>query len=167
MSTIKYLSGYEKRKEKRKTEEFLQSQVGVMDKFLRNTSNVDKEIYKKVQDEKYINEEGENLVNKKDFDDCEQEILKNVENRNEHHDHLKENINEQQDDLDTHVVPLPLNITDPGNWKIIDQNLIDMLVKRGPSKVKVDNFHKDSKNRHFSSTHYTRYLSNGEKTIRK
>ena len=62
---------------------------------------------------------------------------------------------------------MPLDITDPGNWKIIDQNLIDMLVKRGPSKVKVDNFPKDSENRHFSSTHYTRYLSNGEKTIRK
>ena len=42
-----------------------------------------------------------------------------------------------------------------------------MLVKRGPSKVKVNNFPKDSENRHFSSTHYTRYLSNGEKTIRK
>ena len=44
MSTIKYLSGYEKIKKKRKTEEFLQSQVGAMDKFLSNTSNVDKEI---------------------------------------------------------------------------------------------------------------------------
>ena len=62
---------------------------------------------------------------------------------------------------------MPLDITDPRNWKIIDQNLIDMLVKRGPSKVKVDNFPKYSENRHFSSTHYTRYLSNGEKTIRK
>ena len=48
MSTRKYLSGYEKRKKKRKTEEFLQSQVGAMDKFLSNTSNVDKEIYEKV-----------------------------------------------------------------------------------------------------------------------
>ena len=166
MSTKKYLSGYEKRKKKRKTE-FLQSQVGAMDKFLSNTSNVDKEIYEKVQNEKDINEDGENLVNKEDLDDCEQEILKNVENRNEQHDNLKENMNEQQDDLDTHVVPLPLDITDPENWKIIDQNLIDMLMKRGPSKVKVDNFPKDSENRHFSSTHYTRYLSNGEKTIRK
>ena len=74
------------------------------------------------------------------MDDCEQEILKNVENRNEQHDNLEENMNEQQDDLDTHVVPLPLDIADLGNWKIIDQNLIDMLVKIGHSKVKVDNF---------------------------
>ena len=143
MSIRKYLSGYEKRKKKRKTEELLQSQVGAMDKFLSNTSNVDKEIYEKVQDVKDINEEGENLVNKEDLDDCEQEILKNVENRNEQHDNLEENMNEQQDDLYTHVVPLPLDITDQGNWKIIDRNLIDMLVKRGPSKVQVDNFPKD------------------------
>ena len=104
MSTRKYLSGYEKRKKKRKTEEFLQSQVGAMDKFLSNTSNVDNEIYENVQDEKDINEEGENLVNKDDLDDCEQKILKNVENRNEQHDNLEENMNKQQDDLDTHVV---------------------------------------------------------------
>ena len=57
--------------------------MGAMDKFLNHTSNVDKEIYEKVQDEKDINEEGENLVNKEYLDDCEQEILKNVENRNE------------------------------------------------------------------------------------
>ena len=44
----------------------------VMDKFLSDTSNVDKEIYEKVQDKKYINEEWENLVNKEDLDDCEQ-----------------------------------------------------------------------------------------------
>ena len=55
MSTRKYLSVYEKRKKKRKTGEFLQSQVGSMDKFLSNTSNVDKAIYEKVQDEKDIN----------------------------------------------------------------------------------------------------------------
>ena len=95
MSTRKYLSEYEKRNKKRKTEEFLQFQVGAMNKFLSNTSNVDKEIYEKVQDEKDINEEGENLVNKEDLDDCEQEILKNVENRNEQHDNLAENMNEQ------------------------------------------------------------------------
>ena len=58
MSTIKYLSGYEKGKKETKTEEFLQSQVGAMDKFLSNTSNVDKEIYEKVQDEKILMKTG-------------------------------------------------------------------------------------------------------------
>ena len=58
MSNRKYLSGYEKRKKKRKTEEFLQSQVGAMNKFFSNTSNVDKEIYEKVQDEKILMKRG-------------------------------------------------------------------------------------------------------------
>ena len=40
MSIRKYLSEYEKRKKKMKTEEFLQSQVEDMDKFLSNTSTV-------------------------------------------------------------------------------------------------------------------------------
>ena len=52
-----------------------------------------------------------------------------MENRNEQHDNFEENMNEQQDDLDTHIVHLPLDITDPENWKIIDQNLIDILGK--------------------------------------
>ena len=37
---------------------------------------------------KILMKRGENLVNKKDLDDCEQEILKNVENRKEQHDNL-------------------------------------------------------------------------------
>ena len=57
------------------------------------------------------------------MDDCEQEILNNVENRNEQHDNLEENMNEQQDDLDTHVVPLPLDITERSSF-------MKMLVKR-------------------------------------
>ena len=59
MSTRKYLSGYEKRKKKRKIEEFLQSQVGDMDKFLSNTSNIDKEIYEKVKMKKILMKRGE------------------------------------------------------------------------------------------------------------
>ena len=59
MSTRKYLSGYEKRKKKRKIEEFLQSQVGAMDKFLSNTSNIDKEVYEKVKMKKILMKRGE------------------------------------------------------------------------------------------------------------
>ena len=41
MSTKKYLFGHEKRKKKRKTKKFIQSQAGAMDKFLnRNIDNI-------------------------------------------------------------------------------------------------------------------------------
>ena len=68
------MSEYEKRKKLRKTKEFLQSKVGAMDKFLSNTSNVDKEIYEKVQDEKDINEEGEKEVSQSCL--CKKKFLK-------------------------------------------------------------------------------------------
>lgn len=39
MSTREYLSGHENRKKKKKIEEFIQSQVGAMDKFLGSNIN--------------------------------------------------------------------------------------------------------------------------------
>eukprot|EP00268_Persea_americana_P019291 TRINITY_DN19887_c0_g1_i10.p1 TRINITY_DN19887_c0_g1~~TRINITY_DN19887_c0_g1_i10.p1 ORF type:complete len:155 (+),score=16.26 TRINITY_DN19887_c0_g1_i10:951-1415(+) len=50
----------------------------------------------------------------------------------------------------------------------MDQNLQDFLVETG-SKRRVDdvNYPKDDLNRHFSSTHCIRHLSNGEKHDRK
>ena len=153
--------GHEKRKKKRKTEEFIQSQVGAMDKFLnRNIDNIIKSLNTDLVDEEVqneddqvqenMNEEHENLV------DHEQEILGDGKNRNEQY----ENINKERFSSD-------LDITDPGNWKTIDQDLIDLLVKRGPPRENVVNFPKDSENRHFSSAFYIRHLSNGEKSDRK
>ncbi|XP_028072521.1 uncharacterized protein LOC114274747 [Camellia sinensis] len=58
------------------------------------------------------------------------------------------------------------NIDDPGTWKIIDQNLRDFLVERGPVRRNCEfNFPKDdsSGHRHSSLVHYIRHLPNGEK----
>jgi len=60
-----------------------------------------------------------------------------------------------------------LDVTNPNNWKNINQNFIDLLVEKGPLRGNVVDFPKDSKNRHFSSTYYPRHLSNGEKNDRK
>ncbi|WOG95836.1 hypothetical protein DCAR_0415165 [Daucus carota subsp. sativus] len=56
---------------------------------------------------------------------------------------------------------------DPGTWKNIDQWLRDSLVRKGPVRIIVDRFPKDSSNRHFSAMHYTRILPNGDKQDRK
>ena len=97
-----------------------------------------------------MNREHESLV------DHEQENLEDEENKNEQHE-----------DINTKCEPLHLDINDPGNWKTIDQNLIDLLVKRGPSRENVIAFPKDSENRHFSYVYYIRHLANGEKSDRK
>ncbi|XP_074373919.1 uncharacterized protein LOC141714289 [Apium graveolens] len=56
---------------------------------------------------------------------------------------------------------------DPGTWKKIDQWLRDSLVRKGPIRIILEHFPKDSRNRHFSSVHYTRILPNGDKQDRK
>ena len=58
MSTRKYLFGHKKRKKKRKTEEFIQSQLGAMDKFLnRNIDNIIKSSNTDLVDEEVQNED--------------------------------------------------------------------------------------------------------------
>ena len=89
------------------------------------------------QAQENMNEEHENLVGH------EKENLRDGENRNEQY----ENINKERFSLD-------LDITNPKNWKTIDQDLIDLLVKRGPPRENVVNFPKDSEKRHFSSAFY-------------
>ena len=98
MSTKKYLFGHEKRKKKKKIEEFIQSQLGAMDKFLNrnidniikssNTDLVDEEVQNEDdQVQENMNEEHKNLV------DYEQEILGDGENRNEQYKNInKEHI---------------------------------------------------------------------------
>ena len=113
MSTRKYLFGHEKRK-KKKTEEFIQSQLGAMDKFLNrnidniikssNTDLVDEEVQNEDdQAQENMNEEHENLVGHK------KENLRDGENRNEQY----ENINKER-------FPLDLDVIDPKNWRTID-----------------------------------------------
>ena len=150
-----------KEKRKEKNEEFIQSQIGAMDKFLgSNINNNKKSSIKDFVDEEFENEnvqrEDNMSIENESLVDHEQENLENEENRNEQH----ENIN-------TKCEPLHLDISYPGNWKTLDQNLIDLLVKRGSSRKNVITFPKDSENRHFSYAYYIRHLANGEKSDRK
>ncbi|XP_028098200.1 zinc finger MYM-type protein 1-like [Camellia sinensis] len=74
---------------------------------------------------------------------------------------------ESSESEDANVECGPLNIYDPSNWDKIDQNLRDLLVKRGPIRGNGVNFPLADKDRHFSSTFYMQQLQNREKQDKK
>ena len=58
-------------------------------------------------------------------------------------------------------------MSDLATWpKVLNMSIIDHIIMSGPSQVNLSEFPKDEKGRHFSSTHYSRKLSN-EETIRR
>ncbi|XP_022895468.1 zinc finger MYM-type protein 5-like [Olea europaea var. sylvestris] len=116
---------------------------------------------------------GSNINNKRESpmkdlvdEEFENEKVQSEDNMNREHeisvDHEQENLEEIEK-----CVPLHFDIIDQGNWKTIDQSLIDLIVKRGPLRQDGFIFPKDLENRHFSSTYYIQHLTNGEKSGRK
>ncbi|KAL5558845.1 hypothetical protein UlMin_035056 [Ulmus minor] len=65
------------------------------------------------------------------------------------------------------IFSISINMYDPGKWKNIDSNLRDLLVEKGQTRESDINFPKDENSRHFSTSYYTRKLSNGEKYDRR
>ncbi|XP_074299253.1 uncharacterized protein LOC141630314 [Silene latifolia] len=64
------------------------------------------------------------------------------------------------DETGTHNCDIPTENIPIGE----NDDLIDILAVKGPKRdLSIENGHKDKGNRHFSSKHYTRILSNGKK----
>ncbi|XP_028055972.1 zinc finger MYM-type protein 1-like [Camellia sinensis] len=143
-----YPSEFVKRKKKQRVEKLVECQRGAIDKFFTS----DKQIEQSVEDlnseefETLVNNDNENLVDEEgngEFGSAEAN---------------------QDDKMNTECEHS--NIDDPGTWKIIDQNLRDLLVEIGPMRRNCEfNFPKDdsSRHRHFSPVHYIRHLPDGEK----
>ncbi|XP_057514940.1 uncharacterized protein LOC130796584 [Actinidia eriantha] len=146
-----YPSGCEKRKKKQRVEQLAESQRGDINKFFVS----DRQAEQSVED--LENDEFETLVNNE---------YKNLMDEQEGNGDIRNGEANQGDKINVECDHS--NIDDPGNWKYIDQKLRDLLVERGPVTRNCDvNFPKDGSFRHFSSVHYVRHLSNGEKVDRK
>lgn len=164
MAPKKYMSGSEKRKRKKKADELVQSQAGSLDKFFGSKKQKESSsVVEQSENEEQIvdtgNEEQENLA--EDTEVLAKEPNECV-NERDHEDMNDEGHNEG---LDCEYGPT--DIDDPSNWDKIDQNFIDFVVERGPLRRDGDQFPKDTEGRHFTSFHYIRRLSNGEKKDRR
>ncbi|XP_042396762.1 zinc finger MYM-type protein 5-like [Zingiber officinale] len=143
----KYLSGAQKRKMKQREEALTQSQAGDINKYFIRSSRIERE------------ELGDNLVIEEQSHNENEELVE-AANLIESNENLEED--SQPEKLNS-----TMNLEDPGNWNNIDQKLRDYLIEMSPKRVNDFLFPKDSNNRHFDSSHYTRVMANGQTLDRR
>lgn len=150
------LSGHQKRQKKIKAIETEKRQIGSLDKFFgkNNPKNANIGV---VDEDINIREQPQAIPV-----ESEQEI------ENQNVEAVVENDAKEVDaEIDIEEIRNNSIDYDPGTWEKIDQRLRDLLVKKGPIRIVLENFPKDSSNRHFSSMHYRRVLPNGDIQDRK
>ncbi|KAL5560372.1 hypothetical protein UlMin_036583 [Ulmus minor] len=83
----------------------------------------------------------------------------------------EENNEEDEIDMETRNLndnfSVSIDMYSLGRWENIDNKLRDLLVEKGPIRESDINFSKDENSRDFSTSYYTRKLSNGEKHDRR
>ena len=110
-------------------------------------------------------------LNEKSIENCEEISKDSNSNSSNNSEHYYENLeedtpvdkNESINDKDETTIK---TIYDPTQWNNLDKSLIDLLVEKCPIR-QVLNFLRDENFRRFSTIHYIRKLSNGEKHDRK
>lgn len=150
------LSGHQKRQKKIKAIETEKRQIGSLDNFFgkNNPKNANIGV---VDEDINIREQPQAIPV-----ESEQEI------ENQNVEAVVENDAKEVDaEIDIEEIRNNSIDYDPGTWEKIDQRLRDLLVKKGPIRIVLENFPKDSSNRHFSSMHYRRVLPNGDIQDRK
>ncbi|ONM16003.1 hAT dimerization domain-containing protein / transposase-related [Zea mays] len=157
MPPRKYASGSQKRKRRKHTEDFVLSQKGAMDKFLKRDMG----------DPRNTNELAIVLV-----EPVDEQIGGNSEYQGptDHNVSDHDNISDPTATESASVNEPPvvtIDIYDPRNWNNLDNKARDTLVEKGPIREKNLVFPMDGNSRHFSYSHYFRKLSNREEHDRK
>ncbi|XP_019083998.1 PREDICTED: uncharacterized protein LOC104792657 isoform X2 [Camelina sativa] len=137
------VSGCEKRKIKKKDEEFVKTQRGALDKFVqrRNTTSVNPSV-----------DPSDHLNDSDRLDDIV----------NEPHDDVSNPSNIGNLNIDEQLIP-PFDIYDPRNWNNLDNKTRDLLIEKGPKReLDLEYPIDENTKRHFAYKHYFRKLCNGE-----
>uniref|UniRef100_A0A7N0U510 TTF-type domain-containing protein n=1 Tax=Kalanchoe fedtschenkoi TaxID=63787 RepID=A0A7N0U510_KALFE len=163
----KYISGYEKLQKKKKTENFIKSQQGALDKFVVKESQISS---KNESIDVNLHENYDNVKNNVSNDAIDH--IDTDDNDNIDLIHLLgskdclENLNDDgqnEEPLNSHI-----DIFDPTYWDTLDSKMIDILAVKGPKRdMFIQKGPKNKIGRRFSSDLYTRILDNGEKQDRE
>ncbi|XP_020263417.1 uncharacterized protein LOC109839403 [Asparagus officinalis] len=149
----KQLSGYEKRKKRKRLDSLVESQKGAINKFFSKSSSSHEN-----------NEQlDENTPTSHENLPTDNENLP-IDDENVSID--VENVSIDNENNDSKYVP-NIDIYDPRTWENIDNDSRDILVEKGLERETNLNFPLDKEGRHFSYTHFNRKLSNGESRDRK
>ncbi|CAN6283179.1 unnamed protein product [Urochloa humidicola] len=156
MSSRKYESGSQKRKRRKRIDELIESQRGSIEKFLKSSTsttsiNPDKSAIVAVDEQTNINPEDEAPT--------EDNVGINTDDNNVSDHKPSAGVNEQP--------AFTSDMYDPVNWNNLDNKARDILVEKGPIREENIAFPLDANSRHFSCTHYSRKMSNGEVHDRK
>jgi hypothetical protein len=159
MSTRKYASESEKRKNQTRQDDLIESQKEAINIFLtRNTTtsrNLDDLSIVAIKEQANPNlgdqpTEDNNGINTDD------DKVSDHENENTFNASATESTNIDEQPIFT------VDIYDPRNWDSLNNKARDVLLEKGPIREKSIIFPKDENSRHFSYAHYSRKMSNGE-----
>ena len=151
MLSRKYASGSEKRKQKKRSDDFIETQRGAIDRFFTSNANAVEEEVPVLTHENLEEEEEENV----DIDAADSNVSG------------PENISQNQSASVDEQPVYSCDIYDPQNWDSLDNKARDILVEKGPIREENIEFPLEDASRHFSYAHYSRKLCNGEVHDRK
>ncbi|KAF5797875.1 putative transcription factor and/or regulators TTF-type(Zn) family [Helianthus annuus] len=173
----KHESGHSKRKKKQKLEAQMESLKGSLLKYVTTVKDNNSDEPLKTDDlssDNPLNVDEHNSDEPLNVDEHNSDEPLNVDennsdeplnaNENNSDEHLNANENNSDELLNEDET---INLDDPTEWTVINTNLRDLLVEKGPVKIYDYDFPKDEYSRNFSSSFYMQKMANGEKYERK
>ncbi|EEC69513.1 uncharacterized protein [Oryza sativa Japonica Group] len=158
----KHASGSEKRKKKRRIEDLIQLQKGAINKFFKSNTSTSRN-----PDEWAIVAVEEQTMHPEDQGPIEDNVGINTDDNNvSDHEPIFNSPTTESTRVDDEPI-FTFDMYDPVNWDNLDNKARDILVEKGPIREGNIVFPLDVNTRHFSYTHYSRKMSNGEVRDRK
>jgi ribosomal protein L35 len=155
-------SGAQKRKRRKQEQKLIESQRGSLHKFLKSNASS----LRNPDELALVLVEEQSNVDLEDGIAAEDNVDINADDNNvSDHDHVFNSSSTESPSVDEE--PVSVDIYDPVNGSSLDNKARDTLVEKEPTREENITYPLDGNSRHFSSTHYSRKMINGEVRDRK